>query len=84
MRSLAKRLVKDGVRVNAIAPGPVWTPLIPATFSEGQIKEWMTTAPMGRPAQPSECAPAYVLLASRDGSFITGSTIHVNGGQYMA
>lgn len=83
MKSLAKRLVKDGIRVNAVAPGPVWTPLIPATFSEEQIKDWASKTPMGRPAQPSECAPAFVLLASRDGSFMTGSTIHINGGQCM-
>lgn len=84
MRSLAKRLAKDKIRVNCVAPGPIWTPLIPATFSKDQIGEWAAAALMGRPGQPSECGPAFVLLASRDGSFMTGSTIHVNGGQYMA
>jgi NAD(P)-dependent dehydrogenase (short-subunit alcohol dehydrogenase family) len=83
-RSLAKLLAKDKVRVNCVAPGPIVTPLIPATFSAEQMKTWSDSAILGRPGQPSECAPAYVLLASRDGSYITGSTIHVNGGQYMA
>lgn len=68
--------------MSAVSPGPIWTPLIPATFSKEQIAEWGKT-PLGRPGHPSECAPAYVLLASRDGSFITGTTIHINGGQEM-
>jgi NAD(P)-dependent dehydrogenase (short-subunit alcohol dehydrogenase family) len=84
-RSLARLLAKDNVRVNCVAPGPVITPLIPATFSAEQLKGWSDGGQlMGRPAQPCEIAAAYVLLASRDGSYITGSTIHVNGGQYMA
>jgi NAD(P)-dependent dehydrogenase (short-subunit alcohol dehydrogenase family) len=83
-RSLAKKLAPDGVRVNCVAPGPVWTPLIAATFDAKQMEEWGKAPLLGRAAQPCEIAPAYVLLASRDGSFMTGATLHINGGQHMA
>jgi NAD(P)-dependent dehydrogenase (short-subunit alcohol dehydrogenase family) len=79
-RSLSQNLVKRGVRVNAVAPGPVWTPLIPATFSEDEVKEFGNQVPMKRAGQPSEIAPAYVFLASQDSSYMTGQVLHPNGG----
>jgi len=77
-RGLSNQYVSKGIRVNAIAPGPVWTPLIPATMNEEAQKNF--TAPMGRPAQPSEIATCVVFLASMDSSAISGQTIHCNGG----
>lgn len=68
----------DGVRVNAVAPGPVWTPLIPATLPDTQ--EFGKQAPLGRPAQPAEMAPAYVFLASERASFITAEILNATGG----
>jgi NAD(P)-dependent dehydrogenase (short-subunit alcohol dehydrogenase family) len=81
-RALAQSLVKRGVRVNAVAPGPVWTPLIPATFPSAKVEDFGTQTPMGRIGQPAELGPAYVHLASDDSSFTTGQVIHVNGGQW--
>ena len=78
-RALANSLVKQGIRVNAVAPGRVWTPLIPASFSADQVA--LAGNPMDRQAQPFELAPAYVYLASDDSRYVTGQTIHVNGGQ---
>jgi NAD(P)-dependent dehydrogenase (short-subunit alcohol dehydrogenase family) len=78
-RTLSQMVAPD-IRVNAVAPGPVWTPLIPSTFPKDQVKEFGKDTPMGRPGQPEELAPAYVFLASDDSSYITGQTIHVNGG----
>ncbi|MDN3595464.1 SDR family oxidoreductase [Zunongwangia endophytica] len=80
-RSLSTMLVSKGIRVNAVAPGPIWTPLIPATFDD--VKEFGQKVPMGRAGQPGEVAPAYVFLASEDSSYITGQTIHVNGGELI-
>ncbi|OLN94340.1 putative oxidoreductase C4H3.08 [Colletotrichum chlorophyti] len=77
-RGLSNQFVDKGIRVNAVAPGPVWTPLIPATMNESAQKQF--TAPMGRPAQPSEIATCVVFLASTDSSAISGQTIHCNGG----
>jgi NAD(P)-dependent dehydrogenase (short-subunit alcohol dehydrogenase family) len=79
-RSLSNALVKKGVRVNAVAPGPVWTPLIDASFSKKHIKEFGKNVPMGRPAQPEEIAPCYVFLASDDASYMSGQVLHPNGG----
>ncbi|WP_394218622.1 SDR family oxidoreductase [Halobacillus trueperi] len=79
-RSLAKSLVSKGIRVNGVAPGPIWTPLIPASFDKQKVAEFGSTNPMGRPGQPYELAPAYVYLASNDSSYVTGQMIHVNGG----
>lgn len=83
-RALAHSLAGKVIRVNAVAPGPIWTPLQPASWSAEVIKTLGADTPMKRAGQPYELAPVYVLLASGDGSYITGQTIHVNGGQTMA
>lgn len=82
-RSLAISLAKRNIRVNALAPGPIWTPLIPASFSEQEVEKFGSNTIMGRPGQPVELAPAYVFLASDAATFITGETIHVNGGEIV-
>lgn len=80
-RSLSKMLAEKGIRVNAVAPGPIWTPLIPSTFDD--ISDFGQDTPMGRAGQPSEVAPAFVYLASEDSSYVTGQVIHVNGGEII-
>ncbi|WP_282034784.1 SDR family oxidoreductase [Metabacillus indicus] len=82
-RSLSMSLVKKGIRVNGVAPGPIWTPLIPSTFDAEKVSEFGADTPMGRPGQPDELAPSYVFLASSDSSYITGQMIHVNGGKII-
>ncbi|MGI0105229.1 SDR family oxidoreductase [Salinimicrobium sp. WS361] len=82
-RSLSKMLAEKNIRVNGVAPGPIWTPLIPASFSEEHVAEFGKKVPLGRAGQPSEVGPAYVFLASKDASYITGQVIHVNGGEVV-
>ncbi|MBP3908281.1 MAG: SDR family oxidoreductase [Turicibacter sp.] len=79
-RSLAYNLAKKGIRVNAVAPGPIWTPLIPASFDAQKVSQHGANVPMKRMGHPVELAGAYVLLASNEGSYMSGITIHVNGG----
>jgi NAD(P)-dependent dehydrogenase (short-subunit alcohol dehydrogenase family) len=79
-RSLAKKLVEKGIRVNGVAPGPIWTPLIPSTFEAKQVASFGAQTPMKRPGQPSEVAPSFLFLACEDSSYITGSVLHPNGG----
>jgi NAD(P)-dependent dehydrogenase (short-subunit alcohol dehydrogenase family) len=80
---LAQLLAKQGIRVNCVAPGPIWTPLIPSTMAGESVENFGKNTPLGRPGQPAEVAPAYVLLASNDGSYITGAMIPVTGGRPM-
>jgi NAD(P)-dependent dehydrogenase (short-subunit alcohol dehydrogenase family) len=82
-RSLSANLIQKGIRVNGVAPGPVWTPLIPSSLPAEKVSVFGTDSPMKRPAQPSELAPAFVFLASEDSSYITGQFIHVNGGEIV-
>lgn len=79
-RSLSLNLAERGIRVNGVAPGPIWTPLIPSTFDADEVAEFGSNTPMKRPGQPDEVAPAYVYLASSDAAYVSGQVIHVNGG----
>jgi NAD(P)-dependent dehydrogenase (short-subunit alcohol dehydrogenase family) len=85
-RSLSGQVADEGIRVNQVAPGPIWTPLIPATIGQHDpeaVAEFGQDVPLGRPGQPSELGPAYVYLASEDSSYVSGQTIHVNGGSVV-
>jgi NAD(P)-dependent dehydrogenase (short-subunit alcohol dehydrogenase family) len=82
-RSLSMNIADRGIRVNGVAPGPIWTPLIPSTFDEEKVKKFGANVPMERPGQPEEVAPAYVYLASSDSSYVSGQVIHVNGGTVL-
>jgi NAD(P)-dependent dehydrogenase (short-subunit alcohol dehydrogenase family) len=79
--SLAQLLGEKGIRVNSVAPGPIWTPLIPATMPSEKVEKFGENTPLGRPGQPKELAPVYVLLASDDGSYISGARVAVTGGK---
>jgi NAD(P)-dependent dehydrogenase (short-subunit alcohol dehydrogenase family) len=82
-RSLSGQLAEKGIRVNAVAPGPTWTPLIPATFDAEKVAEFGTDVPLGRAGQPNEVAPAFLFLASDDASYFTGQVLHPNGGEIL-
>ncbi len=79
--SLAQMLGPKGIRVNSVAPGPIWTPLIPATMPPDKVEQFGSDVPLGRPGQPVELAPVYVLLASDDGSYVSGARVAVTGGR---
>lgn len=82
-RSLALQLAPQGIRVNGVAPGPVWTPLIPASFSAQEVASFGQNVPMKRPAQPDEISPCYLFLASDDSAYMTGQVLHPNGGEIV-
>ena len=82
-RSLAHALVDKGIRVNGVAPGPIWTPLIPATFDPEKVAKFGSDVPLGRAGEPAEVAPSYVFLASEDSSYISGQVLHPNGGEIV-
>jgi NAD(P)-dependent dehydrogenase (short-subunit alcohol dehydrogenase family) len=78
---LAQLLAEKGIRVNSVAPGPIWTPLFPSTMPKEEVESFGKNVPLGRPGQPAELAPVYVLLASDDGSYISGARVAVTGGK---
>jgi NAD(P)-dependent dehydrogenase (short-subunit alcohol dehydrogenase family) len=79
--SLAQMLASKGIRANSVAPGPIWTPLIPATMPPEQVESFGSEVPLGRPGQPAELAPVYVMLASDEAAYVSGARIAVTGGQ---
>ena len=82
-RSLSMNLAEKGIRVNGVAPGPIWTPLIPSTFPKEKVEKFGKDVPLGRPGQPEEVAPCYVFLASEDSSYMSGQVLHPNGGEVI-
>jgi NAD(P)-dependent dehydrogenase (short-subunit alcohol dehydrogenase family) len=82
-RALAQSLVERKIRVNGVAPGPIWTPLIPSTFDEEKVKSFGKNVPMGRPGEPNEVAPCHLFLACEDSSYMTGQILHPNGGEIV-
>lgn len=82
-RSLSQALADKGIRVNAVAPGPIWTPLIPSTFSSEQVEKFGSSQPLGRVGQPDEVAPAFIFLAADDASYMSGQVLHPNGGEVV-
>ena len=82
-RSLAQALAKKRIRVNAVAPGPIWTPLIPASFPRKKVATFGSDVPLGRAGEPAEVAPSYVFLASADAAYMTGQVLHPNGGEIV-
>lgn len=82
-RSLSASLVKKGIRVNGVAPGPIWTPLIPSTFKPESVATFGSDAPMERAGEPAEVAPSYLFLACNDSSYMTGQFLHPNGGEIV-
>ncbi|MCD7034928.1 SDR family oxidoreductase [Metabacillus sp. GX 13764] len=82
-RALSGSVASQGIRVNGVAPGPIWTPLIPSTFDADQVESFGKDTPLGRPGQPEELAPGYVYLASDDSSYVTGQVLHINGGKVI-
>jgi NAD(P)-dependent dehydrogenase (short-subunit alcohol dehydrogenase family) len=82
-RALSNSLVEKGIRVNGVAPGPIWTPLIPSTFPPEKVASFGANVPMKRAGQPEEVAPSYVFLASDDSSYISGQILHPNGGEVI-
>lgn len=83
-RSMAGALAPDGIRVNGVAPGPIWTPLIPATMPGKMMESFGVTTPLGRPGQPADHVGSYILLASDESAYMTGQFLHLNGGSYMS
>jgi hypothetical protein len=82
-KALSDLALEKGIRVNAVAPGPVWTPLIPTTMPQEYVQKFGESGAMGRPAQPAELAPAYVFLASGESSYVTGSVLDMTGGKML-
>lgn len=83
VRALSSNLAEKGIRVNGVAPGPIWTPLIPSSFPKDKVAEFGKSAPLGRPGQPNEVAPALLFLACEDASYMTGQVLHPNGGDLI-